>query len=212
MPAPPAFSRTWLPCSRICQNAGRAPGGRKEQTDEQKTLDCKPGRLVLRLPGHEQYRSGAVGGGLFGGALGTIVGLATHHPLAGAAIGAAAGAGTGALIGNSEDRAQVRAATAAQQQAAAIAAANPPMTVYDVAKMSQQHISDSIIIQQMRYTNSVYSLSPDDITWLKQQGVSDMVVMEMQSRRALMAPPGQPVYVGPPPPVVGLGVGVGGRW
>src|SRR5436309_678443 len=40
--------------------------------------------------------AGALGGGLIGGALGTIVGAACHNPLAGAAIGAAGGAGVGA--------------------------------------------------------------------------------------------------------------------
>jgi len=152
--------------------------------------------------------AGAVGGGLFGAALGTIVGCAARNPLAGAAIGGAVGAGTGALIGNSEDHAQMRAA----RQAAAIQAANPPLTLYDIADMAQKHIGDGIIIQQIRYTNSMYNLSPNDINWLKQQGVSDTVVMEMQTRRPVVIQGGgPPVYMGPPP-VIGVGVGVGGRW
>src|SRR5262249_28487044 len=63
--------------------------------------------------------AGALGGGLSGGALGTIVGAACHNPLAGAAIGAAGGAGVGALAGHAEDRAEKREAqqVAAVQQA-----------------------------------------------------------------------------------------------
>jgi hypothetical protein len=153
-------------------------------------------------------QAGAVGGGLVGAALGTVVGAAARNPLAGAAIGGAVGAGTGALVGNAEDRAQDRAA----RRAAAIQAANPPLTLYDVAHMSQQHISDAVIINQIRYTNSMYNLSPDDINWLKQQGVSDSVVLEMQTRRPVIVQGGAYVVQPAPVPVVGVGVGVGGRW
>jgi hypothetical protein len=154
--------------------------------------------------------AGALGGGIFGGALGTMVGLATHHPLAGAAIGAAAGTATGALVGNSEDRREARA----EARAAAYASQNPPLTLQDVARMSQQHVSDSLIIQQIRTTSSVYHLAADDITWLKQMGVSDMVILEMQTRRAAyVAGPARVVYVEPaPPPPVAVGVGLGYGW
>ena len=155
-------------------------------------------------------QAGALGGGLFGAALGTVVGCAARNPLAGAAIGGAVGAGTGALIGNSEDRAQDRAA----RRAAAIAAQYPPLTVYQIRDMAQQHISDAVIINQIRYTNSMFNLSPEDITWLKQQGVSDAVVMEMQTRRPAVVQGVAPVYVVEPAPgpVIGVGVGVGRRW
>jgi hypothetical protein len=151
--------------------------------------------------------AGAVAGGVLGGVAGTVVGAAVGRPLAGAAIGAAAGAGTGALVGNAEDHREQRAA-------AAYAANHPPLTITDVVGMVQNHISDAVIIQQMRETGSTYNLTPSDVIWLKQQGVSDAVVMEMQARRPGTVY-GQPVYVVPadPPPVaVGVGVGwYGGR-
>ena len=57
---------------------------------------------------------------------------------------------------------------------------------------------------------------PEDITYLKQQGVSDGIVQEMQMRRpgvAVVQPMyARPVYVvhpPPPPPVVGVGLGFG---
>jgi hypothetical protein len=99
------------------------------------------------------------------------------------------------------------------------------LSLVDIAQMAQQHISDAVIIGQIRSTGSVYRLSPPDIQWLKENGVSDAVIMEMQAtanrypRRVYSATPvyTQPVYVvepPPPPPPVGVGVGVGyvGRW
>ena len=153
--------------------------------------------------------SGALGGGLIGGALGTIVGAACHNPLAGAAIGGATGAGIGALAGHSEDRREARATAAAQ----AYAAAHPPLSLTDVVSMVQNHVSDSLIINQIRTTNSTYSLTAEQITWLKSQGVSDWVVSEMQSRQGVYVAPA-PVYVVEPQPSVGVGVGIGygRRW
>ena len=123
------------------------------------------------------------------------------------------------LIGNAADRREERADARAVAQAQAIAAQNPPMGLQDVARMAQQHISDAVIIQQIRTTNSAFSLSPDQITWLKQQGVSDSVIIEMQSRRpaamvpvrarGVAAPAGSVYVVEPAPPPVSVGFGVG---
>jgi hypothetical protein len=70
----------------------------------------------------------------------------------------------------------------------------------DVAQLAQQRVSDQVIINQIRTTGSVYHLSATDIVWLRDNGVSDAVIAEMQatgSRR-----PGRRVVVGPPPPTV----------
>lgn len=158
--------------------------------------------------------AGAVGGGIFGGILGTFVGIATGHPLEGAAIGAAAGAGTGALVGHAEDRDDKRRA-----RAAAYALQHPALPIDEVVRMSQNpQISDAIIVNQINATGSVYQLSTADLEFLKQNGVRDSVIIHMQSRRPGMVqfapPPGQVVIIdpGPPPPVVGIGFGVGRRW
>src|SRR5262245_29241857 len=107
--------------------------------------------------------AGALGGGVIGGALGTVVGAACGRPLAGAAIGAGTGAGIGALAGHSEDRREARAVANAQ----AYAAAHPPLSLSDIASMAQNHISDGVIINQIRTTNSTYNLTAEQITWLK---------------------------------------------
>jgi len=164
--------------------------------------------LTCGCTGMENTDRGAATGGIIGGILGLGVGAVTHHPLAGAAIGAGAGALAGGAVGHAEDRAEAKAASAA-------AAAHPPLTLEDVARMSQQHISDGLIINEIRATNSFYSLQPDHVIWLKQMGVSDVVIAEMQSRvpQVYTAAPvyHRDVVVVEPAPVA-VGIGFGGRW
>jgi len=160
---------------------------------------------------------GALAGGALGAGTGALIGKATGHTGAGALIGAGVGAVSGGLVGNAIDKSE-------EKTAAMVAAANNPprgpLGITDVAQMAQSHISDDVIVSQIRTTGSVYRLSATDITWLKQNGVSDAVVMEMQAtanrypRRVYTA---APVYVvEPPPPPVSVGVGFGyyghGRW
>src|SRR6266851_4552125 len=118
--------------------------------------------------------------------------------------GGAIGAGTGGLIGNSADRQEKKA-----QEAAAAAQAQRQIPLPDVVQMTQQHISDPVIINQIRSTNSSYVLSAQDTIWLKQNGVSDAVITEMMAtaqrypRRVYAPGPvyAEPVIVVDPPPV-----------
>src|SRR5438270_13550784 len=141
-----------------------------------------PGFLVLAgCSTMSSTDKGIVGGGAIGAGTGALIGSATGHTGAGAAIGTAVGALSGGLIGNEIDEnkrktdAQI-AAVQAQQ-----VSSRGPLALAEVAQMSQQGISDAVIISQIRSTRSVYNLSPNEITWLKQQNVSDGVVMEMQA-------------------------------
>ena len=179
----------------------------------------RTGRLLLGLlPGvllstgcssMSQTEAGAVGGGLLGAGAGALVGSATGHTGAGAAIGAGLGALAGGVTGNAVEESEKR--TQAQIQAATAAQARAQLGLVDVATMSQQHISDSVIISQIRTTGSVYRLSPTDINWLKENGVSDPVIMEMQATAARVPPtvtvvrPVRPVYVYEEPPPIGVG-------
>lgn len=168
---------------------------------------------------------GILGGAGIGGVTGAVVGHALGNTAAGAAIGAGVGGLSGGLVGNAVEKSEQRQ----EARLAAATAPRGPLGLTDVAQMAQQRISDEVIISQIRTTGSVYQLSPTDIVWLKQNGVSDAVVQEMQAtavrpRRYAAAPvyavPAYtPVYVvePPPPPVaVGFGVGFGGpcrhRW
>ncbi len=58
------------------------------------------------------------------------------------------------------------------------------MNLAAVAALSTCKVSDEIIVNQMRTTNTVFCLSAEEIIWLKKNGVSDRVVMEMQNSRS----------------------------
>ncbi|HEV3119188.1 MAG TPA: glycine zipper domain-containing protein, partial [Gemmataceae bacterium] len=116
--------------------------------------------------------AGAGAGGLIGAGTGAAIGSATGHTGAGALIGAGVGALTGGLIGHAVDKDE-------EKTAAAIAAHG--LGVTDVAQMAQNHVTDEVIISQIRTTGSVFRLSANDIVWLKQSGVSDAVIQEMQA-------------------------------
>jgi hypothetical protein len=166
---------------------------------------------------------GVVGGGLIGGATGALIGSKSGNTGAGAAIGAAVGGLSGGLIGNEMDKTDAK--TQAQiAQASATAPAQGPLSLTDIAQMTQSGLSDSVIIGQIRATRSVYQLSPEQLTWLKQQQVSDAVVVEMQTT-ATRVPAGPRVYarpyyhpdvvvVEPYPPPIGFGFSYsrGRRW
>jgi hypothetical protein len=163
-----------------------------------------PGLLACGCAGMSNADRGTVGGGLIGAGAGAAIGSAARAPGVGALIGAGTGALIGGAIGEKKDQ--------AQQQAAAQAAAARAPRLEDIASMAQSHVSDEVIINQIRTTGAVYSLTAGDITWLKAQGVSDPVVAEMQAT-AVHYP--RRVYVvdpAPPPPVsVGVGVGITSR-
>ena len=159
---------------------------------------------------------GVGAGGLIGAGTGALIGSATGHTGAGAAIGAGVGALSGGLVGHAIDKSE-------EKTAAMVAANNPPrgpLGITDVVQMAQAHVTDEVIISQIRATGAVYRLSANDTIWLKQQGVSDAVVEEMLAtanripRRVYTAAPvyPPPVYVVEPPPPVSVGFGISGRW
>lgn len=164
---------------------------------------------------------GVGAGGLIGAGAGALIGNATGHTGAGALIGAGVGALSGGLIGHGVDESERKTDA---KIAAAAAAQQGPMGITDVVYLAQQHVTDEVIISQIRSTRAVFQLSAGDTVWLKQQGVSDVVVQEMLAsasrypRRVYTTTPvyTQPVYVVEPQPPVAVGVGFGythyGRW
>lgn len=185
-------------------------------------LTLAPVMLAWGCESMSNTDKGILGGAGIGAVAGGLLGAAVHRPVAGAALGAAAGGVTGGVIGNAEDRSEQK------QAVLAAAAARGGMGLTDVASLAQQHVSDDIIISQIRTTGSVFRLSPNDIVWLKSNNVSDVVIQEMQLTAtrpyARVYAPGPVVYQptavivdpGPPPPPVGVGVGFsygyGRRW
>lgn len=178
------------------------------------TLTVLPFMFLVGCESMTQTDKGVLGGGAIGAGTGAIVGNALGHTGAGAAIGGVVGALSGGLIGNSIEKSEQRteariAAAQAQTQA------QSQIGMADVIQMAQNHISDNVIISQIRTSGSVFHLSGQDVVLLKQNGVSDCVVQEMQAtatrapRRVYAASPVyQSVYVvepAPPPVAVGFG-------
>jgi hypothetical protein len=166
--------------------------------------------------------AGVLGGTAIGATGGALIGSAVGDPLAGAALGGVLGAVTGGLTGSAVDRAEARAeANAYQRVKAEQALQRPPLSIQDVITLTQNHISDSIIIRQIQETNSFYNLTANDLIGLRQMGVSETVIAVMQTRRppvGYAAPPvlGGPVVQrevvivepAPPPPPVSFGFGI----
>jgi hypothetical protein len=163
-------------------------------------------------PGY--YHNDTASGTFLGGAMGAITGAAVAGRKdrgAGALIGAGVGAVTGNLLGRSKDRADEQraaygAATVGQMNQQAMAVA---VTDGDLIQMARAGISDDVIISTMRSRGTRIDLSPQSIIALRQQGVSDRVVVaaqQMSAGRGYIAgtAPLGPTVVSevPPPPTV----------
>jgi hypothetical protein len=162
-------------------------------------------------PSPSYYQNDTAGGAVVGGALGAITGAAvsgrSNRP-ENALIGAGIGALTGGLLGNAKDRsdeaqaAQGRAVAGQLNQQAAAAA----VTNYDLVEMTRAGLGEDLIISTMRTRGVRLDLSPQQLIVLKQQGVSDRVVLAAQDiagGRGYVAPaPVAVVREIPPPPAV----------
>jgi outer membrane lipoprotein SlyB len=160
--------------------------------------------LVAGCEAPNHTTEGAVVGGLGGAGIGALIGHAAGNTGAGAAIGAGVGALTGAAVGASQDKADA-------QRQAAIAAASQPVgteTIDNVMAMTQQHVDDGIIINQVRTYRMVAPLTSEDIIRLQQAGVSTEVIRAMQESPPV---PRGVVVEGPPPPPPG-GVIIESGW
>jgi hypothetical protein len=153
---------------------------------------------------------GAVGGGVIGAGAGTVIGAATGRPGLGAVLGTATGAVVGGAVGNQVDKDEARQKDIAQ--AAALADAQyqqQRLGIADVIAMAQAKQNDTIIINQIRNTRSTFNLTVSDLEMLKNNGVSDAVIAEMQAARAPAGPgrvvvrePRTVIYDSPPPAVI----------
>ncbi len=108
---------------------------------------------------------GAGIGGTVGAIAGGIIGFQSGHPFQGAAIGGAIGAGTGAVVG-----AQIKKPVQASAQ----------LTMQQIVDLSKQGVSSDEIIAKIKAANSRYSLTADDLDYLRKQGVSQRVIEAMQ--------------------------------
>jgi outer membrane protein with glycine zipper len=172
--------------------------------------------VAVSLAGCEHMNNtekGAGIGGALGAGAGLAVGAATGNPRTGAAVGGLLGAGTGALVGNDVDRQEQRDREIKQAVATAEAQAQQQrLGLTDVIHLVQQGHDDQVIINQIRSSGSTFQLTPSDLDYLKNSGVSARVIAEMQAARGPVAPrvvgPApttviyEPIY-GPPPVFIG---------
>ncbi|MBC8436598.1 MAG: glycine zipper 2TM domain-containing protein [Candidatus Omnitrophica bacterium] len=115
--------------------------------------------------------TGAVGGGVVGAVAGGVIGHQMGSGPIGAAIGAAVGAIGGGLIGEQIDKADQKAAEA-----------NPSyLPITGIVDMAAKGTPDSIIISDIKRTNSKYELTMEMIDYLKKNKVSDKVIDYMLS-------------------------------
>lgn len=122
----------------------------------------------------ETTKSKAVEGGVIGGVLGAaaggIIGHQSGHGVGGAVIGGATGAATGAVIGSQIEKKPAQETIAASGQ----------VSVQQIVNLTKQGVSESIIIDKIKTTNSQFTLSEADIKYLKGEGVSQAVIDAMQ--------------------------------
>ena len=114
---------------------------------------------------------GAGIGGALGALAGGIIGYQSGHPLQGAAIGAAVGGGTGAVVG-----AQIKKPVTEESQAQS----STQITMQQIVDWTKQGLTSDEIITKIKAANPKYSLTADDISYLKGQGVSQRVIETMQ--------------------------------
>jgi uncharacterized membrane protein YgcG len=81
-----------------------------------------------------------------------------------------------------------------------------PYGVDDVLKLSKAQVSENIILTYIQTSGTTYNLGPNDIVYLKQQGVSDGVVAAMmdtqrKAAQATQAQAAQAAQMAPNPPV-----------
>ena len=150
--------------------------------------------------------TGALVGGGAGAAAGNLIAKATHGSrTAGTVIGGAVGAIGGAIAGKAHDDSVKNAEARGAAQAQGVAQAQQG-NLQQIAQLSQQGVTDTVIINQIRTSGQVYTLSADEIGYLKRYGVSDVVITEMQATASRPprvvyqeVPVARPVYVEPVP-------------
>ena len=132
--------------------------------------------FVLAVSGCAQNQTrigeGAAIGGVLGAAAGEIVGHQNRHDLTGVLVGGALGAAAGAAVG-----AQIKKPVSGTQNTQSTA------TLQQVVNWTKDGLSGDEIISRIKAANSSYSLTADDLDYLKKQGVSQRVIETMQASK-----------------------------
>lgn len=127
-------------------------------------------------------QTGAALGAGAGSLAGAIIGHQVGHKGAGALIGGLAGGLTGAAVGNTQDVKNERDAAVARTATlhANQRAAQRALTNSDVITMTQNGLSDEIIINSIRTRGGRFRGNSEALIAMNQAGVSQPVIMEVQ--------------------------------
>ncbi len=117
-------------------------------------------------------------GTFLGTAAGAVIGHQSGHAGEGALIGAATGAVAGALVGDAKDAREERDAALRR---ASYPASEPALSNLDLIRMAQSGLGDHVIINAVQTRGGSFDLSPDGLIDLKANGVSDGVIVAVQS-------------------------------
>jgi hypothetical protein len=145
------------------------------------------------LPGSPKQQ-GAVAGGAGGAAIGAAV--APNNRALGAIIGGAVGAAGGYVVGANKDKifgtdkdevakaetnSQVSPATATAAKNAATADVNQDgfVTLDEVVALKEAGFTDAEMIERLRATHQVFTLTPEQKQYLTQRGVSQNIVDQL---------------------------------
>ena len=121
---------------------------------------------------------GTIIGTVLGAGAGYVIGKQSGHGGEGAGIGAAAGALGGLLVGS-----QIKKGGQATQGVSGAQGANPnQMSLQQIVDLTKQGANEAVIIDRIHLSNSKFNLTPQDIDYLKQQGVNQGVIDAMQGR------------------------------
>lgn len=131
-------------------------------------------------------QTGALVGTGLGALTGAVVGAESGHSEGGAVIGALAGAALGSAVGAAEDAREERDAIA---QAHFNAQVRDSVTNGDLVMMTRNGLSDEVIVSTIRAKGGRFDLSPQSVIALKNNGVSDAVIVAAQENNHNVAVP-----------------------
>jgi len=144
---------------------------------------------------------GTLLGAVTGGGAGAAIGKKSGNPIVGAVVGGLGGAIVGNAIGDGVDQRRANAAYQQQLQQQQYAYRQAGVSLDQVIQLTRSGVGDDLIVSHIQQNGFHQALTANDLILLKNQGVSDRVIMSLQrpSAPAVYAPP---VRYAPPVTVV----------
>ncbi|WP_437186226.1 glycine zipper family protein [Planctomicrobium sp. SH668] len=177
-------------------------------TVRNQTMSCwvlvLAGVVATLLPGcanMNRAQSGALAGTALGTVAGAMIGGHNGSAVGGAMLGAATGAIAGGIIGDAEDARDQRDIAYAQRDGAIAQAQyvshqkQQAITNFDLIRLTQSGVSDDVIINMIIARGGNFDMTTESVITLKNNGVSDQVILAAQQARA-------PVVTAAPSPEV----------